>query len=133
MAYINDFPSEVASSSYSITPSAKTASATGSGVDVTAGDAIVAFMKGSYTDGTHSFTISGSDDGGSSWTAVSTGEKLSGTVPTISGTGDTGSTDYVMVENRGNYDQLRVSTSVSNATTGAVYGADIVEINETNS
>lgn len=131
MAYINDLKAEVASNSYSITPSAKTADETGSGVDVTEGNAVIEFIKGSWTDGTHSFTISGSDDGGSSWTAVSTGEKLNGTEPTISGTSDTGSSEFVVVQNRANYDQIRVSSSVTGATTGAVYGANVLVINST--
>lgn len=133
MAYINDLKAEVASSSYSITPSAKTADETGSGVDVTEGDAVVEFMKGSYTDGTFSFTISGSDDGGSNWTSISTGEKLNGTEPTISGTSTTGSSDFVNVENRGNYDQIRVKLSETGSTTGAVLGANVLVINATNS
>ena len=133
MAYINDLKAEIVSSTYSITPSAKTANETGSGVDVTAGDAVVEFIQGAWTDGTFSFTISGSDDGGSSWTAVSTGEKLNGTEPTISGTSDTGSSEFVNVQNRANYDQLRVKLSETGSTTGAVVGANVLVINETNS
>lgn len=133
MSFINDLVAEVHSDTASITVDAQTTDQTGSGVDVTGGDPVVAFVSGNWTDGTHSFTISGSDDGGSSWTSVSSGEKLNGTVPTISGTGDEDSIDLVEVQADGNYDQLRISSSVTGATTGAVVGAHVLEINETTS
>lgn len=133
MSFINDLPGEIHNESVSLSVDSQTASATGSGVDVTSGDPVVQFILGTRTDGTFSFTISGSDDGGSSWTAVSTGEKLNGTVPTLSGTTNEDTLHFQEVQADGNYDQLRVSLSESGSTTGAVVGAHILEINETTS
>lgn len=133
MSFINDLPGEIHNEGVSISTKERTASATGSGVDVTSGDPVVEFIFGNYTDGTFSFTISGSDDGGTSWTSVSTGEKLNGTVPTISGTSNEDSLFFQEVQADANYDQLRVSLSESGSTTGAVCGAHILEINETTS
>lgn len=132
MSFINDLVGEVTDASASITAATLTTDTTGTGVDVTGGDPVVAFVQGSYTDGTHSFTISGKD-GTAAWTSVTSGEKLNGTVPTISGTGDEGTIALVEVQADGNYDQLRVSSSVSGAGTGAAYGAHVLEINETTS
>lgn len=133
MSFINDLPAEIHNESVSVSVDSQTASVTGSGVDVTSGDPVVAFIQGTYTDGTFSYTISGSDDGGSSWTSVSTGEKLNGTVPTLSGTTNEDTIKFQEVQADANYDQLRVTLSESGSTTGAVCGAHILEINETTS
>lgn len=133
MSFINDLPAEVHDSSVSVSPQTRTASTTGSGVDVTSGDAVVVGIYGSRTDGTFSFTVSGSDDGGSSWTSVSTGEKLGGSLPTLSGTTNQDTINFLEIQNQANYDQLRVSVSESGSTTGATVGAYILEINENTS
>lgn len=111
-----------------LAPAAVTASANGATADRQAGgdnfqSALVEVSVGTWTDGTHTISLEDSDDG-SSWAAVAASD-LSGTLPVISDatTDDSviAAVDYVGVKQ-----YVRVVTTVAAATTGAVYGANVV-------
>lgn len=104
----------------SLAPAARTASTDGSGVDLQGWQSATALIDaGAWTDGTHTFEVQESDDN-STFTAVADGD-LIGTEPVIDAGAD-GSQIY-RVGYIGNKRYVRVSVTVSGATSGAVYGA----------
>lgn len=108
----------------SIAPAAATASADGSGVDLANFfGALVVITAGAWTDGTHTFEVQESDDD-QSFTAVADGD-LIGTEPVVSDA-DSASQVYT-VGYIGMKRYVRVSVTVAGASTGAVYGANIIK------
>lgn len=138
MALLKDLAHNVAVSP-SINVAAKTATTTGSGFDlstVAEGEAVaVLLVVGAWTDGTHTPKIQDSADNvtfADYTTAVS--ETSDGTTLTagtgftaISGTGQQNQTQVVNYNGGKRY--IRVVVTVSGATTGAIYGAYIVQGN----
>ncbi len=111
-----------------LAPAAVTASANGAGVDRQAGgdnfqSALVEVSVGAWTDGSHTISLEESDDD-SVYTAVAAGD-LSGTLPVIS---DASTDDSVIaaVDYIGVKQFVRPVTTVAAATTGAVYGVNVV-------
>jgi hypothetical protein len=107
----------------SIAQAAKTSTATGTGFDVSGSHGACAVIDaGAWTDGTHAFTVQESDDN-STYTDVSA-TNLDGTAPTISGT--SGQSQQYYLGYKGNKKYIRVKSTVSGTTTGAIYGAYIL-------
>jgi hypothetical protein len=107
-----------------LAPAAKTASANGTGVDLAGYDSVmVEINAGAWTDGSHVFEVQESDSSGSGYTAVAD-DYLSGTEPTVS-SGGTASQIY-KIGYKGIKRYLRVITTVTGTTTGAVYGASVL-------
>lgn len=103
----------------SLTPAARTASANGSGVDLSGfHSANVAFVVGTITDGTHTPSVEESDDN-STFTAVAAAN-LIGTLAALA------SSTNQRVGYKGTKRYVRAVTTVSGATTGGVY-AGVVE------
>lgn len=104
---------------------ARTASATGTGVDcANYGAVMVEITAGAWTDGSHVFEVQESDSSGSGYTAVADAY-LQGAEPTVS-SGGTASQVY-KVGYLGIKRYVRVITTVSGSpATGAVYSATIV-------
>lgn len=109
-----------------LTPAARTASANGTTVDRAEDssmfqDALVVITVGTVTDGTHTFEVQHSDDN-SSWAAVADAD-LQGAEPAV-----TSSTDETVYEigYKGVKRYLRAATTVASATTGGLYGAQVV-------
>jgi len=72
----------------------------------------------SYTDGTHKFQLEASDSSGSGFSQVASNLKAGDAVPTVSGTGDTGTYRLGYL---GNEKFLRLNTTSGSGTTGATY------------
>jgi len=107
----------------SINPGAKTSSTTGASVDLQGYEgAVVIIAAGAWTDGSHAFSLEESADN-ATFSTVASGD-LQGTLPTIAASGD-GNKTY-RVGYRGSKRYLRVKSTVTGATSGAVYGASIV-------
>lgn len=109
-----------------LTPAARTASGNGTTVDRAEDssmfqDALVVISVGTVTDGTHTFEVQHSDDN-SSWAAVADAD-LQGTEPAV-----TSSTDETVYElgYKGSKRYVRVAVTVATATTGGLYGAQVV-------
>jgi len=103
----------------SLTPAARTATANGSGVDLSGfHSAEVAFVVGTITDGTHTPSVQESDDN-STFTAVAAAD-LIGTLAALA-TGVNQRVGY-----RGTKRYLRAVSTVSGATTGGVYAGVVV-------
>lgn len=103
----------------SLTPAARTASANGSGVDLQGfHGALAVVICGTRTDGTHTPSLEESDDN-STFTAVAAAD-MEGTFAAIA----TGVNQRVGYKGRARY--IRLVTTVSGATTGAVYGMGVV-------
>lgn len=103
----------------SLTPAARTATANGTGVDLSGfHSAEVAFVVGTITDGTHTPSVQESDDN-STFTAVAAAD-LIGTLA------DLASTVNQRVGYRGTKRYLRAVSTVAGATTGGVYAAVVV-------
>lgn len=110
----------------SLKPAARTASANGTGVDLAGFDAaMVVIDAGAWTDGSHTFEVQESDDN-SSFTAVASAD-LDGTEPVVDGAPD--DDQIYVIGYHGIKRYLRVATTVSGTTTGAVYSASIVRGN----
>lgn len=107
----------------SLKPAARTASANGTGVDLLGYEsALVVIDAGAWTDGSHTFEVQESDDD-STYTAVAAAD-LQGSEPVVDGATDDDQVyelGYV-----GSKRYLRVITTVTGTTTGAVYAASIV-------
>lgn len=95
-------------------------------------DASVMIVAGAWTDGTHDFTLEVADDDGTgapdTFASAPAGD-INGTVPTI----DDGADDnqvYVF-DYTGSKPWVRVTSTVSGATTGAIYGVYVVKGNAT--
>lgn len=103
----------------SLTPAARTASANGSGVDLTGyRAAAVVFTVGTITDGTHTPKIQESDDN-SSFSDVAAADQ-SGTLAALA-TGVNQEVSYL-----GTKRYIRAVSTVAGATTGGVYGAQVI-------
>lgn len=106
----------------SLAPAARTASANGTGVDLTGFlSAMVEIVTGTITDGTHTFAVEESDDN-SAFTAVADANLL-GTEPAIVAADDN---VVKRIGYLGSKQYLRVSVTVATATTGGIYGATIL-------
>lgn len=103
----------------SVTPAAKTASTNGASADLAAYEgAVVVFLVGTITDGTHTPKLQESNDN-SSFSDVAAGDQ-EGTLAALA----TGVSQAVGYKGRMRY--LRAVVTVSGATTGGVYGASIL-------
>lgn len=103
----------------SLGPAARTASANGTGVDLSGyGGAMVIFQVGVITDGTHTPKIQESDDD-STYTDVAAADQ-EGTLAALA------SNTVQRVGYKGVKRYLRTVVTVSGATTGGVYGAAVV-------
>jgi hypothetical protein len=110
----------------SLAPAARTATANGTGVDLSGyHTALVLVDAGSWTDGTHALKLQESDDN-STFTDVGASD-LIGSAPTISSSG-TASKIYKFGY-KGIKRYVRVVTTVSGTTTGAVYSAMVLRGN----
>ncbi|MET9396287.1 hypothetical protein [Kitasatospora sp. NPDC002965] len=108
----------------SLAPAARTASANGTGVDLANYDAAAVLINaGTWTDGSHTFEIQESDASGSGYTAVPDAY-LSGAEPVVS-SAPTASQIY-KIGYLGIKRYLRIITTVTGTTTGAVYSATVV-------
>lgn len=111
-------------STQSLKPAARTASANGTGVDIRGcNDVKVYFDLGTWTDGSHAYTIEESADN-SSFSAVAAGN-IDGSLPTVSSaaTDDT----IASVGLKGKVKRyIRAVVTCSGTTTGAVGGAFVV-------
>lgn len=123
-----DWQAEVTATT-SIAPGAKTATATGSAVD-TAGfrRCMVVVEVGAWTDGTHTFKIQSSATSGGTFADDSA---VLGSFTVVSGAGQQNAVQVVEVDldklaNR----WIKVISTVSGATTGAIYGAAVVGFNK---
>ncbi len=108
----------------SLTPAARTASANGTGVDLAGYErALVVVESGTITDGTHTIEVQESADN-STFTAVADTD-LEGTEPAIAAANDdtVWTIGYV-----GTKRYVRVAVTVAGATTGGVYGAQVVRL-----
>lgn len=107
----------------SIAPGAKTATATGTGVDTSTFESVAVIIdSGAWTDGSHTPKLQDSAD--NSTFADVTAANLDGTFTAITSSG-TASQVY-KVGYKGAQRYVRAVVTVSGATTGAVYGAAIV-------
>lgn len=107
----------------SLKPAARTASANGTGVDISSYEGAMAVIDvGAWTDGSHTFELQESDDD-STYTAVAAAD-LQGTEPVVDGAPD--DDQIYELGYLGSKRYLRVATTVSGTTTGAVYSASIV-------
>ncbi|HXF71505.1 MAG TPA: hypothetical protein VNO79_02715 [Actinomycetota bacterium] len=106
----------------SLAPAARTASANGAGVDLQGFDAAVVVVEtGAITDGTHTIQVEESADN-STFTAVADAD-LQGTEPAIGAADDN---KVYEIGYMGTKRWLRVSVTVSGATSGGVYAAHVV-------
>lgn len=107
---------------------AVTATTDGSSVDRKDGQhelfrsALIVIHAGSWTDGTHTFELQESDDN-STFTAVSS-DDMEGTAPVIDAGADGDQVYEMGYVGASRY--LRVSVTVSGATSGATYGSSVV-------
>jgi hypothetical protein len=107
----------------SLAPAGRTATANGTGVDLSGYlSAMAEITLGTWTDGTHTFEVQESDDN-STYTAVADAD-LQGTEPVM----DAADEDLTIhrIGYLGTKRYLRVIATVASATTGAVYGANIL-------
>ncbi|MGD9538544.1 MAG: hypothetical protein AB7P52_11505 [Alphaproteobacteria bacterium] len=103
----------------SLAPAAITASANGSGVDLRGFDAaMVTFVVGTVTDGTHTPSLEESDND-SSYTPVAAADLIGAFVALTSGANQS-------VGYRGGKRYVRAVTTVAGATTGGVYAAIVL-------
>lgn len=123
MAAIIDLKSNI-SAGRSIAYGAKTATATGTGAEISDfRGACILIDAGAWTDGSHTFEVQDSDDN-TNYTAVAD-SNLDGDEPVIDAAAD-GSQQYYIGYN-GNKKYLRVVSTVAGTTTGAIYGAYILK------
>jgi hypothetical protein len=126
MTVNKDFDKSIAVA-HSIVPAAKTATATGSAVDLVGFDAAVAVISsGVITDGTHTPKLQESDASGSGFADVAAGD-LSGAFTAMATGGGNGGSAIQEVGYLGAKRYIKVVVTVSGATTGGVYGASIVK------
>jgi hypothetical protein len=118
---IRDIDKSIAATQ-SINPAAKTTTANGTGVDLAGFSAAVVLVTvGTRTDGTHVLKIQESDDN-STWADVAAADQ-SGSFPA-----DVTSNTPIEVGYTGRKRYLRVVTTISGASTGAVYGATVIKV-----
>lgn len=110
-------------------PSATIATFTGTGVDLSGFEsAACLFQVGAWTDGTHTPKLQDSPDN-STWADVTAGN-LIGSFTAVSGAGQQNAIQEVGYI--GSQRWLRLVVTVAGATTGAVYGAAVVQGNARN-
>lgn len=105
-------------------PAAKTSTTTSSGVDLTTneGEAVAVLLTvGAWTDGTHTPKIQDSPDN----TTFTDYTPIVGSFTAISGTGQQNAVQ--LVNYNGGQRYIRVVVTVSGATTGAIYGATLIQ------
>lgn len=108
----------------SFVKAAVTATANGASFEISDYHAISVLIDvGTWTDGTHTFTIEESDDN-SAWSTVTT--DIWGDTPAVVSDATTDDTKF-RIGYKGNNRFLRVVTTVAGATSGAVYGALILK------
>lgn len=110
----------------SLTIAARTATATGTAVDLARNgsafqSALVIVQTGTITDGTHTVSVEHSDDN-SSWSAAAASD-LQGTAPAIVAANDD---TFYELGYLGGKRYIRVKSTVSGASSGGTYGALIV-------
>lgn len=106
----------------SLAPQARTSSANGTGIDLQGyNSAIVVFNPGTITDGTHTPKVQESDDN-STYTDVAAADLLGSF-------SDLASNTIQRVGYRGYKRYIRAVITVAGATTGGVYGAEIIRGN----
>src|SRR5260221_12763709 len=115
---------------HSINPGAKTASVNGATVDTTSGSSYEAAAfyidYGAWTDGSHTFTFQDSVDG-VTWntlTSIAAGGVLDAASPVV--TTNASQNSMFLTGYHGYNRYLRVITTVTGTTTGAVYGAGVI-------
>lgn len=97
----------------------RTGSPTSSNLDCGDAEAQMLVLEvSSYTDGTHDFQFEASDSSGSGFAQVASTLQSGDSVPTVSGTGDTGTYKLGYI---GNERYLRLNTTSGGGTTGATY------------
>jgi len=105
-----------------LSPASRTSNDQGVGVDLAnAGGATINIQVGTWTDGSHTFEVQESDDN-STFSAVAAAD-LIGSEPVVDGATDDEqvySIGYV-----GSKRYIRVAVTVTDATSGAVYGATV--------
>ena len=106
----------------SLAPAARTATASGTGVDLRGYEsAVVSFVPGAVTDGTHTPSVEESDDD-STYTAVAAADLLGSLANLASNVGQ-------RVGYRGGKHYIRAKIAVSGATTGALDAALVIRGN----
>ena len=106
----------------SLAPAARTATATGGGVDLRGYEsAVVTFVPGTVTDGAHTPSVEDSDDN-SAFTAVAAADLLGSLA-------DLASNTVQRVGYRGGKRYVRAKIAVSGATTGALDAALVIRGN----
>ena len=106
----------------SLAPAARNATTNGTGVDLqSCGTAIAVITFGAWTDGTHTIKLQDSDD--NSTFADVAAAQVDGTNPAVSSGG--GASQTYRLGYMGTKRYIRAVSTVSGATTGAVYGANI--------
>ena len=106
----------------SLAPAARTATASGTGVDLRGYEsAVVSFVPGTVTDGTHTPSVEESDDD-STYTAVAAADLLGSLANLASNVGQ-------RVGYRGGKRYIRAKIAVSGATTGALDAALVIRGN----
>lgn len=110
----------------SLVKEAVTSTATGASSDISDYHAAsVIINAGAWTDGTHTFAVQESDDD-SAWSAVATADLYGANIaPVIDGATD--DDQKYRIGYKGNKRYLRVVSTVSGTTTGAIYGVQIVK------
>jgi hypothetical protein len=112
-----------ASPAQTLAPAARTLSANGVSVDLKGFESVLVLIAtGAWTDGSHTFEVQESDDN-ATFTPVADAD-LQGTEPVIDAGAD-GNQVY-KVGYIGSKRYVRVVTTVSGTTTGAVYGVEVV-------
>jgi hypothetical protein len=103
----------------SLAPAARTATANGTGIDLAnVASAMIVFIVGTITDGTHTPKVQESDDG-STFTDVAAADLIGSLAVLASNTNQ-------RVGYRGNKRYVRAVSTVAGATTGGVYAAVVV-------
>ena len=116
--------SELLYASQTLAPKAYTTSTDGTGVDLRGYDAATVVLSvGAFTDGTHSFTLEESSDD-SSYTTVAAADIVGSTL-VLDSTGEMNADYWCGYIGSARY--LRVASTISAVTTGAVYGATIIK------
>lgn len=111
--------SELLSVNQSLPPASRTASANGTTVSTSDYESVmVTFAAGTVTDGTHTPSVEVSQDGGSTWTAL-TDADLVGPLVAIT-TNSTQTVGYV-----GRANAVRAVVTVAGATSGGTYAATV--------
>lgn len=108
----------------SLAPAARTATANGASADMVGfhGGCLIQINAGAWTDGSHTFEVQDSDDN-STFTAVAD-QFIQGTEPVVDAAADGGQVYELGYIGAKRY--VRVVATVATATSGAVYGANIV-------